>query len=47
VIAVDGPGTGEAPIRVLETAERMFSRAIDYLQTRSGALDTQVPISGA
>ena len=35
VIAVDGPGTGEAPIKVSETAERMFSRVIDYLQTRS------------
>jgi esterase FrsA len=35
VIAVDGPGTGEAPIKVSETADRMFSRVIDYLQTRS------------
>jgi esterase FrsA len=34
VIAVDGPGTGEAPIKVSETAERMFSRVIDYLLTR-------------
>jgi esterase FrsA len=35
VIAVDGPGTGEAPIKVSDKAERMFSRVIDYLQTRS------------
>jgi pimeloyl-ACP methyl ester carboxylesterase len=35
VIAVDGPGTGEAPLKVSETAERMFSRVIDYLLTRS------------
>ena len=35
VIAVDGPGTGEAPIKASESAERMFSRVIDYLQTRS------------
>jgi esterase FrsA len=34
VIAVDGPGTGEAPIKVSQTAERMFSRVIDYLLTR-------------
>jgi pimeloyl-ACP methyl ester carboxylesterase len=35
VIAIDGPGTGEAPIKVSETAERMFSRVIDYLLTRT------------
>jgi esterase FrsA len=35
VIAVDGPGTGEAPIKVSETAERMFSRVIDYLISRT------------
>src|SRR4029077_5771123 len=35
VIAVDGPGTGQAPVKVSLTAERMFSRVIDYLQTRS------------
>jgi len=34
VIAVDGPGTGEAPIKVSETADRMFSHIIDYLRTR-------------
>src|SRR6202049_1436575 len=32
VIAVDGPGTGEAPIKVSQTAERMV---IDYLLARS------------
>jgi pimeloyl-ACP methyl ester carboxylesterase len=35
VIAVDGPGTGEAPIKVSQTAERMFSRVIDYLLSRT------------
>src|SRR5262245_18751260 len=34
VIAVDGPGTGEAPIKVSETADRLFSRVIDFLQMR-------------
>jgi pimeloyl-ACP methyl ester carboxylesterase len=33
-IAVDGPGTGQAPIKVSETADRMLSRVIDYVQTR-------------
>jgi len=33
-LAVDGPGTGQAPIKVSETADRMLSRVIDYLQTR-------------
>jgi esterase FrsA len=33
-IGIDSPGTGQAPIRASETAERMFSRVIDYLQTR-------------
>jgi esterase FrsA len=33
-LAVDGPGTGQAPIKVSETADRMLSRVIDYAQTR-------------
>src|SRR3979411_224554 len=32
--AVDGPGTGQAPIKVSKTADRMLSRVIDYLQSR-------------
>src|SRR5207253_8979959 len=34
VFALDMPGTGQAPILVDVGAERMFSRALDYLQTR-------------
>src|SRR5207245_1759077 len=34
-LAVDGPGTGQAPIKVSENAERMLSRVIDFVQTRS------------
>jgi esterase FrsA len=30
-IAVDGPGTGQAPIKVSTTADRMFSAVLDYL----------------
>jgi pimeloyl-ACP methyl ester carboxylesterase len=33
-LAVDGPGTGESPIKVSENADRMLSRVIDYVQTR-------------
>ena len=32
--AVDSPGTGQAPIKVTPTADRMFSAVLDYLQTR-------------
>jgi esterase FrsA len=34
VVAVDAPGTGEAPIKADLGAERMFSRVLDYLGTR-------------
>src|ERR1700693_2456388 len=34
-LAVDGPGTGQAPIKVSPTADRMLSRVLDYVQTRS------------
>src|SRR3982074_3744609 len=33
-LAVDGPGTGQNPIKVSENAERVLSRVLDYLQTR-------------
>ncbi len=33
-LAVDGPGTGQAPIKVSETSERMFSQVLDYAQSR-------------
>jgi esterase FrsA len=33
-IGIDSPGTGQAPIKASENAERMFSRLIDYLETR-------------
>jgi esterase FrsA len=32
--AVDSPGTGQAPVKVSPTAERMFSAILDYLQQR-------------
>ena len=33
-IAVDGPGTGQSPMKASPTAERMLSRVLDYLETR-------------
>jgi esterase FrsA len=33
-LAVDGPGTGQNPIKVSESADRMLSRVIDYAQSR-------------
>src|SRR6202047_4442404 len=33
-LAVDGPGTGQNPIKVSETADRMLSRVVDYAQSR-------------
>ncbi len=33
-LAVDGPGTGQAPIKVTTTSERMLSKVIDYAQSR-------------
>jgi esterase FrsA len=34
VVAVDMPGTGEAPIKADEGSERMLSKVLDYLATR-------------
>jgi esterase FrsA len=34
-LAVDGPGTGQAPIKASPTADRMLSRVIDYAEARS------------
>lgn len=34
-LALDMPGTGDAPIKIDVGAERMYSRVIDYLLTRS------------
>jgi cephalosporin-C deacetylase-like acetyl esterase len=44
--AVDGPGTGQAPIKVSPTADRMFSRVLDYLQTRAEVDKTKIAVHG-
>src|SRR5580658_2943920 len=33
-LAVDGPGTGQNPIKVSETSDRVLSRVLDYAQSR-------------
>jgi esterase FrsA len=45
-LAVDGPGTGQAPIKVSENSERMLSRVIDYAQSRAGIDKTRIAIHG-
>src|SRR5438105_5623049 len=45
-LAVDGPGTGQAPIKVSENAERMLSRVIDYVQTRPEVAKDRLAIHG-
>ena len=45
-LAVDGPGTGQAPIKVSETADRMLSRVIDFAQSRRQIDKTRIAIHG-
>jgi len=45
-LALDSPGTGQAPIKASETAERMFSRVIDYLQTRPEVDSARIAVDG-
>lgn len=44
--AVDGPGTGQAPIKVSPNAERMFSVVLDYLQKLPQVDPTRIIVSG-
>ena len=44
--AVDGPGTGQAPVKASATAERMFSRVIDYLVTRREVDPAKIAVDG-
>ena len=45
-IAVDGPGTGQSPVKVSESAERSLSRVLDYLQSRTEVDASRVAIHG-
>jgi cephalosporin-C deacetylase-like acetyl esterase len=45
-LAVDGPGTGQNPIKVSENAERVLSRVLDYVATRSEIDRNRVAMHG-
>jgi esterase FrsA len=45
-IGIDSPGTGQAPIKASETAERMFSKVIDYLETRPEVDKSRIGVDG-
>jgi esterase FrsA len=45
-LAVDGPGTGQAPIKVSENSERMLSRVIDYAQSRPEIDKSRLAVHG-
>lgn len=45
-LAVDGPGTGQAPIKVSETADRMLSTVIDYVQSRDDVDKNRIALHG-
>jgi len=45
-IGIDSPGTGQAPIKASETAERMFSRVIDYLEKRPEVDKSKIGVDG-
>jgi esterase FrsA len=45
-LAVDGPGTGENPIKVSENAERVLSRVLDYIATRPEIDKNRVAMHG-
>lgn len=45
-IAVDGPGTGQSPIKASPTADRMLSRVLDYLETRPEVDRSRIAMHG-
>jgi len=46
LLAVDGPGTGQAPIKVSENADQMLSRVIDYVQSRPEVDKSRLAVHG-
>ncbi len=44
--AVDSPGTGQAPVKASETADRMYSRVLDYLATRPEIDKSRIVVHG-
>jgi esterase FrsA len=46
ILAVDGPGTGQAPVKFGPTADRMFSRIIDYLEAQPEIDKSRIAVYG-
>lgn len=46
IFVLDGPGTGQAPIKASTTADRMFSVALDYLEKRPEVDNKRIIFSG-
>ena len=44
--AVDSPGTGQAPVKASDTADRMYSRVLDYLATRPEIDKSRIVVHG-
>ncbi|HEY2013764.1 MAG TPA: alpha/beta hydrolase, partial [Bryobacteraceae bacterium] len=45
-IAIDGPGTGQSPVKASPTANRAISAVIDYLQTQPEIEKSRIAIHG-
>jgi esterase FrsA len=45
-IAVDSPGTGQAPVKASETADKMYSRVLDFLGTRPEIDKSRILVHG-
>jgi esterase FrsA len=46
VFALDGPGTGQSPVKVSPTADRVLSRALDYLVSRKEIDPKRIVVHG-
>jgi pimeloyl-ACP methyl ester carboxylesterase len=46
LLAIDMPGTGQAPVKVEVGAERIYSRVLDYLQTRKDVDAGRIVVRG-
>ena len=44
--AIESPGTGQAPVKASETADRMYSAIIDYLATRPDIDKSRILVHG-
>ena len=46
LVVVDGPGTGQAPVKVSTTADRMFSAVLDYMYKMPEVDTSRILVSG-